>query len=72
MGSPGDFQWSQVSNIWDHFQDFEVDQAQSSMMQFSSNIIPLDHCRQDVTLSNGFQEEPPISATSRAVIQSLY
>lgn len=27
LSSLGDFQWPQV-NIWDHFQDFEVDQTQ--------------------------------------------
>jgi len=33
------------------------------MMEFSSNIIPIDRSRQEVTLSNGLHHEPPMDLT---------
>lgn len=67
--------WWPHANIWDHFQDFEVDQQpQSSIIKFSSNIIPSDPSRQDITLSTGgFHHEPPLAATSHdGVIPSFH
>lgn len=74
-GGRSDGLWWPHTNNWDHFLEFEVDQQpQSSIVKFSSNIMPLDTSRQDITLCTGrFQDEPPIAATSHeGVIPSFH